>query len=173
MLLFFSALKLTSHYCQHNISFLKLNSLSHIPCWPLKNLHCFVVPTKLSRNTSDFERFFFFCLFVCLFFVLKRPKRAVPAARGKFPDLESNQSCSCQPMPQPQQCQIQARLWPTPQLPATLDPLTHWARPGIEPLSSWILVRFVNRWTTMGTPVKFLSKRFYHLSKVHIKQVEI
>ena len=30
--------------------------------------------------------------------------------------------------------------------------LTHWARPGIELAYSWILVRFVNHWATMGTP---------------------
>ena len=29
--------------------------------------------------------------------------------------------------------------------------LTHWARPGIKPTSSWILVRFINHWATMGT----------------------
>ena len=31
--------------------------------------------------------------------------------------------------------------------------LTHWARPGIEPTSSWILVRFLNHWAVKGTPV--------------------
>ena len=31
---------------------------------------------------------------------------------------------------------------PTPQLVAMSDPLTHWARPGIKPASSWILFRF-------------------------------
>ena len=30
--------------------------------------------------------------------------------------------------------------------------LTHWARPGIKPTSSWILIRFVVLWATMGTP---------------------
>ena len=30
--------------------------------------------------------------------------------------------------------------------------LMHWARPGIEPTSSWILVVFVNHWDTTGTP---------------------
>ena len=30
--------------------------------------------------------------------------------------------------------------------------LTHWARPGIEPKSSWMLVRLVNHRATMGTP---------------------
>ena len=34
--------------------------------------------------------------------------------------------------------------------------LSHWVRPGIEPESSWILVRFVNHWATMGTPWKAL-----------------
>ena len=31
-------------------------------------------------------------------------------------------------------------------------PLTHKARPGIEPTSSWILVKLVTRWATRGTP---------------------
>ena len=30
--------------------------------------------------------------------------------------------------------------------------LTHWTRPGIEPASSWILVRFVHCWATKETP---------------------
>ena len=40
-------------------------------------------------------------------------------------------------------------LRPIPQLMAALDPLTHWARPGIEAAYSWILVGFVTaepRW---------------------------
>ena len=39
-------------------------------------------------------------------------------------------------------------LQPTPQLMATPDPLTHWERPGIQPTSSWILVRFLTHWAT-------------------------
>ena len=31
--------------------------------------------------------------------------------------------------------------------------LTHWARPGMEAASSWILAGFVNHWATTGTPV--------------------
>ena len=30
--------------------------------------------------------------------------------------------------------------------------LTHWARPGIKPMVSWMLVGIVNHWATMGTP---------------------
>ena len=33
--------------------------------------------------------------------------------------------------------------------------LIHWVRPGIKSVSSWILVRFVTRWATMGTPPIF------------------
>ena len=36
------------------------------------------------------------------------------------------------------------RLWPIPHLIATLDPLTHWARPEIKPTTSWFLVRFIS-----------------------------
>ena len=30
--------------------------------------------------------------------------------------------------------------------------LTHWARPGMEPTSSWILVGFITPWATKGMP---------------------
>ena len=30
---------------------------------------------------------------------------------------------------------------------------THWARPGIEPMSSWILLGFLTHWATVGTPI--------------------
>ena len=39
---------------------------------------------------------------------------------------------------------FELHLWPTPQLTATPDPWTHWARPGMELASSQILVRFVS-----------------------------
>ena len=31
--------------------------------------------------------------------------------------------------------------------------LIHWTRPGIKPTTSWFLVRFINHWTTTGTPI--------------------
>ena len=37
--------------------------------------------------------------------------------------------------------------------------LTHWARPGIQPKSSWILVGFVNHGATTGTPTWDLNLR--------------
>ena len=35
-------------------------------------------------------------------------------------------------------------LWPIPRLTATPDPRPHWARPGIKPAPSWMLVKFIN-----------------------------
>ena len=39
--------------------------------------------------------------------------------------------------------------------------LTHWARPGMEAMSSWILVRFVNHWATTGTLAWFVCLFVY------------
>ena len=51
----------------------------------------------------------------------------------------------------PQQHQIQTAVYTIAQGNAVS--LTHWVRPGIEPITSWILVRFVTCWATTGTPV--------------------
>ena len=64
----------------------------------------------------------------------------------EVPRLGSNQSHSPWPMPQPQQCWIRATS--ATYTTATLSgsntrSLTHWARPGIEPPSSWTLVEFI------------------------------
>ena len=49
----------------------------------------------------------------------------------------------CQPAPQPQQHGIQADSATYTTAHGNARSLIHWARPGIEPTSSWILVRFV------------------------------
>ena len=54
-----------------------------------------------------------------------------------------NQSCSCWPPPQLPQHQIQATSSTYPTAHGSTRSLTHWARPGMEPASSWMLVRFV------------------------------
>ena len=55
-------------------------------------------------------------------------------------------------MPQPQQHGI----WAVPATYTTghdnAGSLTHWARPGIKPMSSRILVRFLNHWAPKQTP---------------------
>ena len=55
-----------------------------------------------------------------------------------------NWSYICRPMPQPQQHGIQPASVTYTTAHSNADPLTCWARPGIEPVSSWIIVRFIS-----------------------------
>ena len=59
-------------------------------------------------------------------------------------------------MPQPQQRQIQAASATYTTAHGNARSLTHCAKPGIEPATSWFLVRFVNNWAMTGTPGLFL-----------------
>ena len=70
----------------------------------------------------------------------------------KFPGLGSNWSCSCWPQSQPQQRQIQATSSTYTAAYGHARSLTCWARLGIKPTSSWILVGFLTHWATTGTP---------------------
>ena len=101
-------------------------------------------PTNIRGLWQEIPVFFFlflkfklnFC-FVCLLF------RAAPAAYGGSQARKSNWSCSLQLIPQPEQCQIQTLVVTYTTAHGNARFLTHWARPGIEPASSWMLVRFV------------------------------
>ena len=42
--------------------------------------------------------------------------------------------------------------------------LTHWARPGIEPATSWFLAGFVNYWATTGPPLKYFKMVYLALA---------
>ena len=61
----------------------------------------------------------------------------------EFPWLGSNPSYNCWPTPQPQQCEIQATFVTYTTVHGNTESLTHWARLGIEPASSWILVGLI------------------------------
>ena len=70
----------------------------------------------------------------------------------KFPGQGSDWSCSCWPAPQPEQHGIQATSAAYTTAQGDTGYLTHRARPGIEPISSWMIVRFVTFSATTGTP---------------------
>ena len=70
----------------------------------------------------------------------------------RFPGYGSNQSYSRQPRPQPQQWGIRAVSMSYTTAHGNAGSSTHWERPGIEPVSSRILVGFVNHWATTVTP---------------------
>ena len=52
--------------------------------------------------------------------------------------------------------------------------LTHWARPGIEPASSWILVGFVNCWAMEGTPHPYflMIKGFFPIAQISLRRLK-
>ena len=82
--------------------------------------------------------FYFLFLFFCLFAISWTTPAAygVAQARGQIGGVAAglHQSHSNERSESP--------LRPTSQLMATLDPLTQWARAGIEPSTSWFLVGF-------------------------------
>ena len=92
------------------------------------------------------HKFFLSYLFIYLFFYGRT------SSTWRFPGEGSNQSCSCWPMPQPQQCQIQATSETYTTAHGNTGSLTQRARPGIELVSTWMLISFVNCWAMMGTP---------------------
>ena len=58
--------------------------------------------------------------------------------------LGSKRSYSCQPTPQPQQCGSWAMSMSYITAHGNARSPTYWARPGIKPASSWILVVFIS-----------------------------
>ena len=85
----------------------------------------------------------FLFLFVCLFlFLCVCVFLGLHCSIWRVPGWGSN--WSCQPTPQPQQCRIWAASETYTTAHSNTRSLTHWARPGIKPVSSWILVRLVS-----------------------------
>ena len=62
----------------------------------------------------------------------------------EVPRLGVQSDCSCWPTPLPQQHEIQAKSATYTATHGNTRSLTHWARPGIEPTTSWFLVGFVS-----------------------------
>ena len=106
------------------------------------------LPQNIDRDDEFYVLFCFFLLLLLLLFCLFR---ATP------------ETCGSPRLGVKSQLQLPAYTTAT----VTQDPnhvstyttaqgdvgsLTHWARPGIEPASSWILVRFIKSGATMGTP---------------------
>ena len=90
--------------------------------------------------------FFFIDLFVIyLFIYFLSLHMEVPGG--------SNQSCSRQPTPEPQQHGIRAESAIYTTAHSNARSLTHWARPEIEPASSWMLVGFVTNEPQWELPV--------------------
>ena len=84
----------------------------------------------------------------------------------KFPGKGSNQSCSCRPPPQPQQCRMRMTSVTYTTALSNVGSLTHWARPGMEPASSWILV--ANSWTLQVLKILLYFREISKISFLNI-----
>ena len=100
-----------------------------------------------------------FCGFVCLWvffvvvlFVFYFCFLGLHVWHAEVPRLETESSCSCQPAPQHHSHR-------------NTGSLTHRARPGIQPASSWILVRFI----TPGPRRELLSEQSLVLRNINSK----
>ena len=114
--------------------------------WPEPQQWQFLILNTMNHQGSPkWTFFFFFGLFFGLF-LGPHPRPMDSQARG------SNRSCSCRPTPESQQHGLPAASATYTTAHGNSGSLTHWVRPGVESASSWMLVGFVNHWTTMGTP---------------------
>ena len=78
------------------------------------------------------------CEMVFFFFSGPHPRHM------EVPSYGSNWSYSRRPTPQPQQCQIWAASASYTTAHSNTGSLTHRARPGMEPTTSWFLVGFIS-----------------------------
>jgi len=122
----------------------------------LKDCSNLLLRLIVSLQWSGLVFVFCFVLFFCLFAI----SWATPAAYGGSQAGGSNRSCSHRPTPEPQQQWIRAASATYTTAQGSTGSLTHWARAGIEPTTSWFLVGFVNHWAMTGTPgLVFVFKR--------------
>ena len=90
------------------------------------------VPIFLLSSHDSLFNFFFFCLF-----------RAAPPAYGSSQARGGIRDAAASLHHSHRDARSEPHLRPTPLAHGNAESLTHWARPGIEPTSSWILARFV------------------------------
>ena len=154
--------KPTSHIQQSQNNYSKaiianLNT-SEIP-WPFSTSLRDYTIARLSehRGITYLSLFFFFALFFFFFFWLL----GLQLWHMEVLRLQVNQSWSCWPTPQPQQCRIWAAFAIYTTALGNAISLNHWAKPEIEPASSWKPVVFVNCWATTGTPTITFFTYYY------------
>ena len=90
-----------------------------------------------------FLEFFAFCFVLLLGLYLQHVN---------VPRLGVELELRLQPTLQPQQHKIQATSMTYTTAHDNAGSLSHWAKPGIEPASSWILAGFITCWATAGIP---------------------
>ena len=94
------------------------------------------------------------------FFLVFLSFSATPVAHGSS-QARGPIWCSRWPTPEPQQCGIQATSPTYTIAHSNAGSLTHWERPGIEPVYSRMLAGFTNHWVTEETLMAHLKSFFF------------
>ena len=134
----FSQMESSQYICFYCLTSFIMNSLSksHQSSGYVSGVFIFTL-CMMYFYSALFFFFFFFCLFRASLAAYGHSQ-----ARGRIGATE-----------QSEQCRIRAMSLTYTTTHSNTGPLTHWARPGIQPTNSWILVRFINCWATKGTPI--------------------
>ena len=103
-------------------------------------------------------------LFSFFFFFLM----ATPVTYGSS-QTKVKSELQLRPTLEPQQCGIQAPSMTYTEACSNAGSLTHWARPGIGPATSWTRCQILNHWATMETPTFYFSWNtlLYKLKTLH------
>ena len=133
-----------------------------LPNCLIKWLHHFAFPSTMNESPScspystafgvvrglDLGKllFLFVCLFVCLFWHFRAALVAHRSSQARGPI-----GAVAAGLWQLQQLQILAASMTYTRAHGNAWSLTHWSRPEIKLVSSWMLGRFVNLWATIGT----------------------
>jgi len=113
--------------------------------WYWTSFMCLLTVSMSSLEKCLFTSFasvylLIYILFIYLFIAFFGHTHSIWSSQ----DRGLNRRYSCQPMPESQQC----RIWATSATYTTAHgkagSLTHWARPGMEPVTSWFLVGFIS-----------------------------
>ena len=112
---------------------------------------------KLQCTEWKKKRNWFHCVCVCVCVFLFR---AIPVAYGGSQARGQIRAVAASLQPQPQQCGIRATSTTCTTAHGNTGSLTHWASPGIEPASSWMLVGFVSAEPWQELPLYIFFKRW-------------
>ena len=107
--------------------------------WLKTPLKCKNAPLLVKELVNIKNEYRYFILFIFIFLLFRAAPEAYESfqARGRIGAIAPGLH------PEPQLCRIQALSATYITAHRDTGYLTHWARPGIEPVSLWILVRFI------------------------------
>ena len=108
-----------------------------------------------------------FLFFLCYLFIFLSFCHFLGRSRGiwSFPGYGSNRSCTHWPTPEPQQRGIRAAFASYTTAQGNAGSLTHWARTGNKPVSSWMLVRLISAEPRWELPIRHILKKFDGIMK--------